>query len=301
MSVITLISNPIVRQRLDLLLPKGLYERTQRAALLVPRTSLIHPSIIGTAVDYALRFQLGRACPDAVEKPWVAEASVRSLAMSARFSSTLKHAAPRVGLVVGVDDDRRAHRRAARRVRNARVFVRKHLRRQRLDDAWFERLAVHALNLARLDPVYRAGYRGPALFAANDQAAIAEVVAMVRAAPIEAWASGRTIHLNPTFGRFSLAVGGADCDLISGDEIVDFKVASEPHVERHMVRQLVVYSMLAESAREDGQPLPPIRSIAIYFPRQAHTWRLDLASVRSHAAYEETKAWLLRPRGRSAA
>jgi hypothetical protein len=41
------------------------------------------------------------------------------------------------------------------RVRNAKVFLKKHLVRKRPDRTWFLRLARHSINMARLDPLHR--------------------------------------------------------------------------------------------------------------------------------------------------
>jgi hypothetical protein len=287
MTVLSTIDNRRVRAKLDVLLPKGLYQRTQRVALVTSRRSAVHGSILGTAFDYAVRFELARANPRAAQGEWCAEVAVDYLRDAVAQYRGMSRDLPDL-------PNRKMLARAERRVSNARIFFRKHLRRRNLDDAWMARLARHSLRLARLDPIYRAYYFGPGLFARDDDYAVDEVVSMIKGAPILEWAGTKPLLLNPQFGCFSRLIGGADCDLVAGSELVEFKVFHDPCVERWMARQLLVYMFLADWARAAKQPFPQISSIAIYFARHRHLWRLPLDAIRANPAYPRTKAWLFR-------
>jgi hypothetical protein len=291
MSVTTLIKNPDVYAQLDELLPR-LAPTPSRTAV-VPLPPGVYPQRSGTAFDYALRFELARRQGAAKGRRWVAEESVESLSDILMFGE--RPIRGDEGTDALLADPERTLRRARRRVANARVFLRKHVARRRPDSSWWQRLAVHALKLARLDPVYRAGFVGSALFAPDSDDGVREIGALLEAASpfLDRWAAASPLLLNPTFGRFSMMVGGADCDVIAGHTLIDVKVSTSPSITRDMRRQLLVYMMLADEARGEGQPIPEIDTLAIYSARHATVWETDAGSVRGHPRYAEVKRFVL--------
>ncbi|AKT37687.1 hypothetical protein [Chondromyces crocatus] len=278
MSVCDLITNSEVKALLDRVIPS--YDRMLRLPIRVASRSRRAP-LIGTAFDYALRFELQRRCPQARDQGWVAEHALHVL--NAGYLSE------------GADPFTTAQlaERVRCRVDDARVFQREHLRQKQPDRAWMERLADHALRLARLDSLYRAGYHGPELFAENSTALREEVLALLACVPREIFTGRGEVLLNPTFGKYSSWVGGADADLITDDRLIDIKVVAQPNVERGMVRQLVAYLILATCARRDGELMPPIAWIQLYFARHGHLWSMPAASILEHPAYAEVERGIL--------
>ncbi len=275
MSVESLAKLPEVSARLKVLLPA--YGRANPTPLLTPHTSRTSPQLIGTAFDYAVRIELERASGRMDRMKWIAEGAIDSLRSNA-FS--------------GSSDVRRILDRAAVRMSNAHLFVRKHFVRRRRDDAWMLRLCRHALKLARLDFLARGGALDDTLFAADDDAACQEVAALLAHAPISRWATASPLLLNPAFGEASRSLGGADADLIAGNELIDLKVTKDANVERRLVNQVLIYLMLADEARSQGLAFPEIQHLVIYFARHDHTWRIPATPIKTHPAYELTKAWL---------
>lgn len=279
MSGCDLIKKSEVKALLDRVIPP--YERMLRVPIRVaPRGG--RSTLTGTAFDYALRFELQRRCPNARDRGWVAESALLVL-NAGRSSAPIDPAAMA-----------RITRRAQRRVDNACVFLRKHLRRKNPDRPWMVRLAEYALRLARLDPIYRVGYIGDELFAANSPQQIDEVIDLLACVPVETLTGSTDVLLNPTFGRYSSLVGGADADLIADHRLIDIKVVAEPNVEREMVRQLVVYLILAHCARRDGELLPSIDMVQLYFARHGHIWSTPTEPIFTHPAYAEVERGILR-------
>jgi hypothetical protein len=272
-SVSRLIKVREVIDRLNVLVPP--FRGRQAAPLLSPHSSSTSPQLIGAAFDYAVRFELERENGLPVENDWTAESAVDILRQYAARDLAF---APALA-------------RAAARVKNARVFLRKHLRRRKRDDAWMVRLCRYALKLARLDVLVRRGYIGPDLLARDDDAACMEVRGLLSHVPLERWAGRAPLLLNPGLDPEGL-LGGADCDLVAGDELVDFKVTKDAIVERSMVHQLVIYMMLADAQRARGQSFPEVHHLVIYFARHAHVWEMPAADIRANGAYESTRAWL---------
>jgi hypothetical protein len=153
MSVVDLIRMREVREALDPLVDLTRPKRTYPFPLLVPSSDPKLASLIGTAFDYSVRFLLNRHNPSARTGTWIAELSAKQLRdFATRMSKYEKLPEEWIRPMI------RTAERAEFRVRNARTFLRKHLKRRKLDERWLERLAVHALKLARLDPHYRSGY-----------------------------------------------------------------------------------------------------------------------------------------------
>jgi hypothetical protein len=285
MSITTLITEKEVKANLDRIIPE--YERSQRVPIRVTHGTG-SATLTGTAFDYALRFEIQRRYPGSRDKKWIAENALAYMEERERLPLPFPSLAP-------VLDAGRMLRRIRRRVRNARIFLRKHLCRKRPDAAWLTRLAEHALRLARIDPIYRAGYMGDAVLESNRDEQVQEVVQLLSHVPFNALVGdGSDILLNPTFGRYSSLVGGADADIIAGGRLIDLKVVAQPNIERGMVRQLVAYLILARCARRDGAELSSIEEVGLYFARHAHLWGLPARRIINHPAYAEVERWFLR-------
>lgn len=274
MSVRSLIANPEVRERLDAILPP-----IWKLSLLLrvpPRTNRY--GLVGTAFDYALRFELGRRNPHAVSRTWVAEGAVEQLPV----------AAERVGRTG--KEIKLLKQQAAGIVEAAQRFLEGHVGAT-VDDSW--QLATHALLLAKLDNVCRAYQLDPALTEAdpNDVRDVVELLAIV---PYDLISDPQVMLLNPTFGMFSSVVGGADADLISGDLLIDVKTTKAAELKPEIIRQLLVYFVLAQRVRAEDDVFPEVRRLGIYFSRHGHLWEMPARQITEHPRYHETADWLMR-------
>lgn len=275
MSVRSLIAVPEVRDRLDQILP-AIPKLPSVPLRVSPRTNRF--ALVGTAFDYALRFELQRLNPHAIARHWVADGAVERIS----------EAADRAGLSRA--QARAFEKKGAKILADARTFLDGY---RAEPDPELRQLAVHALLLAKLDNVYRAYQLDPALAEVDpdDRDDVAELVSVV---PFERLSHPKVLLLNPTFGMHSAVAGGADADLICGNLLVEVKTTKNPELKRDMVRQLLVYFMLARRARaEDGQ-IPVIDRLGIYFSRHAHLWELLTASITAKPEYAATEGWLIR-------
>jgi hypothetical protein len=152
-------------------------------------------------------------------------------------------------------------------------------------------LAAHAVCLARLDIIYRAGLLDGALDAPSSSE-VAEVAELIETMPGDLGRRGRVL-LNPTFGKFSFLVGGADADLITNGSLIDIKTTKYPRVEKAMVRQLVGYLILARAADSAGGRFPRVDKLGIYFSRHGHLWEMSVQDVIAHEAWAATERWFL--------
>lgn len=256
MSVSSLIEDHTIRRILDTVIPP--FRGKQGVDIVVLPNTTRH-GITGTAFDYVLRFELQRRFRHAVAKPWIAEHALDLL-----FGENVERSAIRVFSM-------------------AKNFHTRFLRQVKPTSSTYLRLAEHAVRLAKLDAIYRAGYIDENL-TDGDPAVARDVCRMLRIVPFEIFSHPSALRLNPDFGKYSKIVGGADCDLVLGDTIVDIKTTKHAIVERHYVRQLVSYIVLVHALRRDRCRWPNVCRIAIYFARHAHLWTLPIDT--SSAAFK---------------
>lgn len=273
MSVRSLIAEREVRERLDAILPP--IRKPKPLLSVPPRTD--HYGLVGTAFDYALRFELGRRNPHAVSRAWVAEGAVELLPV----------AAERVGCTG--KEIKLLKMQAAGIIEAAQSFLKGYMGAIVVDRS---QLAVHAVLLAKLDNVCRACQLDPALTEANPDD-VRDVVELLAIVPYDLLSDPEVMLMNPTFGVFSSVVGGADADLISGDLLVDIKTTKAADLKPDMIRQLLVYLILAQRARADDEVFPVVRRLGIYFSRHGHLWEMPARQITGHPRYPETADWLM--------
>jgi hypothetical protein len=243
-SVKSLIAVPEVRERLDEVIPQ--FPKLPSLPLKVPPRTTRY-GLVGTAFDYVLRFELQRRNPHAVVRGWVAEDSLERIPIAAEVAGYTKKQA------------RTLEKEGGKILREARGFIESFLTSASPD---ISELAVHAVLLAKLDNVYRAYQLDPAL-PEVDPDDTRDVVNLLAAVPFEALSHPKLMLLNPTFDMYSSVVGGADADLICGDLLVDVKTTKNAQLKPEMIRQLLLYFMLARRARTEDANFPLVRTLGI--------------------------------------
>ena len=261
MSVVELLKHPEACKLLDSVIPP-FPRQISEPIITLPVTNLY--SLVGTAFDYAIRFELERLYSHARTERWVSEAAV-----------TLT---------------RGNQRKKARKILDAaKADFESYVKNPNPSAATRAIVAAHAIRLAKLDVICRAGYMDPAMDVA-DPGDVQDILQLLAVAPYSKLAHPTTMYLNPTFGHYSLVVGGADCDLISGDALIDIKVTKKDNIDARYVRQLVSYIILARGARKEDTTFPDIRSIGVYFARHAHLWTLPVKSITGNPQFPEVES-----------
>lgn len=151
-------------------------------------------------------------------------------------------------------------------------------------------LAGHAIRLAKLDEVCRAG----GLDSSFQEAApedVQDLLAMLAIVPFELLLHGNILLLNPSFRESSTLVGGADADLIAGDLLVDFKVTKQGEMNTKDLDQLLGYFLLTRHLRRANPEFPEVKRVALYFCRHAHLWVLDAVKWTEHPEFAKTEEW----------
>ncbi len=220
--------------------------------------------LVGTAFDYLFRWRLERLNPGAISRPWLAEETVPVLAPARQ----------RVGAALV--------RRAKRQ--HAEFLATGELTRS---------VCEAALSLARLDAVFRSGRGTQEIEVPPLAADIDDLMTLVAAIPQNGWVCQDRCLLNPTFGRASQMVGGADADVVLDDLLVEVKTTKHFTLERMTVHQLIGYVLLGRIAgmHRDPESVERVARIGVYSARYATlvTWPLD--SVVAERMLSKAAEW----------
>jgi hypothetical protein len=150
-------------------------------------------------------------------------------------------------------------------------------------------LAAHAIRLAKLDIILRAGILD-STFELADSGDVAELILLLAEVPF-GQLIGPVMLLNPTFGEASEILGGADCDLIVSDTLIDFKTTKEASTDPYYLDQLLGYFLLARRARRNDGTFPIVERVGLYFSRYGHLWTHDVSFWTGRAEFAELEAW----------
>ena len=241
-----------------------------------------HFALVGTAFDYLFRFEVQRRFPKTRTQKWVAEIALGVLKWDSSADGRL---ARRV-----VQTARKAHAR----------FVRSREPSEKLVDE----MAQHAIRLAKLDSLYRGGIFDPTVEEAGSRDT-RDLLRLLRIVPFDGQLGllfkRGPILLNPTFGKFSELMGGADADLVAGGALVDLKVTKFPRFQDEYLAQVLGYQILGELHRElSPRKFPEINAVGLYFARHGVLRTIDVRTLRGSRSYATARDLLLQA-GREAA
>ncbi|WP_223644223.1 hypothetical protein [Corallococcus sp. EGB] len=277
MSLKRVVEQSTVRSRLNLLLQSVVRPRPPADVRVMRSVHRNRAGLLGTAVDYALRFELGRRCPHALEERWVAYGSLAALP----------------GELITQTGSSSPWELGARILQDAERVIRAYRRLTTVGAKDLQAMAEAALSVSALDLVCRApfnSYTWNEDFARVDPREVDKVRRMLEHAPLDEFTTQGGL-LNPTFGRYSRAVGGADADLIADGTLFEIKTTQEARVTLEHLRQLRGYFLLTRAMRRDDPRVPPISNLGIYFPRYGFTWRFAAQVLTSNPAFDEMEAW----------
>jgi hypothetical protein len=237
--------------------------------------------LVGTAFDYLLRFELQRRAPHAISERRVAESAPwvsvgRDLLMEADEEHYMppEQVAERMRLLLD----------------NAMAAVADYVKQKFPTAAKQTELAGHAIRLAKLDPVYRAGRLEPDFEEASPED-IQDLIDLLAVVPFDELLHDKLLLLNPNFRQTSLLVGGADADLIAGDLLVDFKTTKKGEIEVGNLDQILGYLLLARKQRSVDPTFPVINRLGLYFCRHGYLWSLEASTWTSHPEFPGVEQW----------
>jgi hypothetical protein len=265
MSLSSFLETSEVRRRFREAFEKPAFEDDPK--LVAPPVS-DRPSHVGTAFDYLLRFHLRRLNPEVAEgRQWVAESALKLLSEPEEQS-----ARETVEWAKAARDDYVASGNATREVFEA------------------------ALHLARLDLIVRtAGKKDISTVEAATKDDIEDLRQLHESIPEGDLQADDICLLNPTFGKASRLVGGADADLLLDDTLIEVKTLREASLSRDTFNQLLgYYTLHVIGGIGDLDEKPTIRRVGVYFSRHAHLFAIDLDEIVDRSTYPDFVEWFAR-------
>ena len=239
-------------------IPKGHFNDP----ILIDHADKNKASLVGTAVDYMIRILLARYAKEkgiqAHSDGYVAWLAI----VKAKDSGHDKLAADLseiAGKCEGIFDG---------------IINRTYTGRHGFVDACYRMAKLDVVG--RVGPHYLDGIHGHLLPGHQDYDVFKEILQFIDVVNVEkAFAPKQNILLNPSF-QHSLAVDGADADVVVDDTLFEIKTTSQNTLHRHYFEQLAGYAALAEiggfSLLIDNQRQTitsvPIRNFGLFFPRQ---------------------------------
>ena len=250
MSLTSFIKEPDVRKKFAETFPLPKIEL--KAEIKAPPITRNY-SLVGTAFDYLLRFYIKQNNPKAITKEWIAE-----IALQCIEESTLRNQLKKT-----VDD--------------AKIVYQKYLDDGDLTD---DVLKI-AILLAKIDPIYRAGYIDPNINVV-DNGDIQDLRNLINLVEKNNFIAKEICLLNPTFGEASRLVGGADADIIIDNRIIDMKTTKFLKLKEQDFHQLIGYYVLSLIGGIDGSKGKiNIETVSIYFCRHGISLPLMVPSANS--------------------
>ncbi len=288
MSLTSFLKNNDVKEKFQQEFPKP--RLTEKKELLAPPLT-VHYFLVGTAFDYLLRFYLKRLNPQAFDKRWVAEESLKVL-------FTFKE-----GFVIYADTgevdvepalkpdkaDMAMFRKIKRILSEARNEYQVYLKTGKITKT----LLTSAMLLANLDIIFRTGrfedYVELDTVSKEDIKDLANLIGIIDP---NLFKTKKVCLLNPTFGEASKLVGGADADVIVDDTLVEIKTTKKLQLTRDYYNQLIGYYTLYKIAGIDGMPPKhKIKNVAIYFSRHAYFYVIPVQGHINKAASSTFLKW----------
>jgi hypothetical protein len=287
MSLTRFVKRPEVVAKIKPFRPK-LPRKIDAPLKVAPRTE--RHTLVGTAFDYLLRFEIQRRVPHAIATRLVAEIVPYEIWHPAGFFSYLWMDANQTPPEEAEEVAKTEAERSRKVVEKAKAVGAAYTKMKKPDRVAQADLAGHAIRLAKLENFYRSG-QFDRTFENADPEDVEELIDLLAVVPWDELVHDKILLLNPTFGESSSLVGGADADLIAGNTLIDLKTTKKDRIEVVYLDQLLGYFLLARNQHRTDPTFPVIKRFAIYFCRHGHVWAQDATLWTSCPDFPELERW----------
>jgi hypothetical protein len=276
---------PELRNQFKLFFPTPSYIKT--SILASPLSS--NYGLVGQAFDYLFRFYLEHKYKHKIVKKngWVADHAYAIINLKYGKSKSTE-------LLVGKKRIVRKDRKQVLRdikieYKKTKINYRKYLIDGRVTIA----LLKSCLFLARLDLFIRAGMIDENIGNENDLD-IKDLQNLYRVINKNNFKVKGICFLNPTFGKGSLLVGGADADLVLDDTLIELKVVMKLAIKRSYFNQLIGYYLLSLLGGINKDPdMKPIQKVGIYFARYGYLWVCPINELAPKDKMDKFYKWFI--------
>lgn len=217
-------------------------------------------SLIGTAFDYFLRFYIKSHNPQSIIKKWVAELAIERLELikNKENQNNLNDFIDYLKIILNSSK------------KEYNYFIKNKIIRKEL--------FMSCLLLAQIDPIYRAGIIDKNI-GNVDPRDIEDLKNLSSLIKLENFKSETQCLLNPTFGKASNIIGGADADLIIDNCIIEIKITKYLKLDRNFINQLIGYYYLSLIGGIDNSKSNKIEKVAVYFSRHGKLFTYNISEI----------------------
>jgi len=152
-------------------------------------------------------------------------------------------------------------------------------------------LLESVLRLAQVDPIVRSGYIDPNLGAIHPED-VGDLERLISIVEERYFKASKVSLLNPTFGKASRLVGGADADILIDDQLIEIKTVQKYELQPHFYHQLIGYVVLNEiGAIGDLKPRPKINTAGIYYSRHGFLFSFRMDELKDQDSFKNFVNW----------
>jgi len=228
MSLVKFIQIPEIRDILNEYIAKLKLPKVEKYDIEVPLRDIHQASLIGTSFDYLLRYQL-KSRFNIPNDGIVADSGM--LAFKVLFVGSLEEEEP-----ISIEDYKYVENLYNK---SRKTYMKKN---KKLTDE----IVQSCINLARIDPIHRIKqFKSKWFKDKDDKNLILELRELSSVIDYSSF-KGKNMTLNPIFGDASMLVGGADADIIDGNNLIEVKTTRRPKVDLGDIRQALGYYFLTK-------------------------------------------------------
>ena len=233
--------------------------------LAAPKTN--HYILVGIAFDYLMRFYLKRINRNAITRVWVAE-------VDCAYASKL------------INDDK-ILKKIINILKDSKKIYSEYLKTGEMNDE----VIKTCLLLAPLDLFRRGLFIDPYIGTTNPRD-IEDLKDLIKLVNPKEFKSRKICVLNPTFGKASKLVGGADMDLLLDNALIDIKTTKFLKLKRDYLNQLIGYYILfLIGGIDDAPPKAKVEFIGVYYSRHGLLYKIPIREVVGKCDLQKFILW----------
>ena len=282
------------------------FEKTH-PLLATPKTT--NSRLVGVAFDYLLRFYLERlnGLPYDRENQWVAEIAKNILLESCKITQIekfdcLEQKSTKInqcsrseamiagGLALRYSDSvlLSAYEHSLKIIEKVKCLRKEFAETGRLS----RELIRQTLRMSYIDPVLRAGCGVEYIGTDADQLDIEDIEKQFPLIDSELFKSQNRCLLNPTFGKGSQLVGGADADLIIDDKLIDVKTTKKLELPLSYFCQIIGYLLLHRiGGTSSCSGEFEIEQLGIYYSRYGYLFSFNVKDLINDNSLNKFTNW----------
>jgi hypothetical protein len=242
-------------------------------------------ALIGIAFDYLLRFSLMKKYKGLVHSSkWVSEDALRYYQGGGFITSDNPDDIDFDNIDLLMEKKEEENKKVKDKFEKCKTICEEFIQSQ---VSISDELLEASLFLGRLDLIARAPFKNELNFEVEKKEDLNDLRLLLQNCNLELFSPKDKIILNPTFGKGSKLVGGADADLIIDNTLIDIKTTKEQKLTRPFFNQLIGYYLIYLIGGVDNHENTKIENVGIYFSRFNSLWTIPIKKIGSNEDFNK--------------